>query len=57
MDSVSNGCSYGVLAFLKDHEEVALGLGVVHSHRKLVEELGDALLVDVFESAIKHEVD
>lgn len=52
MDSIGYGCRYCVLAFFKDHKEVALGLGIVHSYCKLVEELGYAFLVDVFEAAV-----
>lgn len=48
MDSIGYGCRYCVLAFFKDHKEVALGLGVVHPYCKLVKELGYAFLVDVF---------
>lgn len=52
MDSIGYGCRYCVFAFFEDHKEVALGLGVVHSYRELVKELGYAFLVDVFEAAV-----
>ena len=57
MDAIGYGCRYCVLALFEDHQEVAFGLSVIHSHRKLVEQLGDAFLVDVFESAVEHEID
>ena len=57
MDTVGYGCRYCVLALLEDHEEVALGLGVVHSYCKLIEQLGDSLLMHIFESAVEHEID
>ena len=50
------GCD-GVLALLQHHQEVLLGLSVVHLHCELVVELGDALGVDVLQSAVQHEED